>query len=98
MGWTKGEIVQKAYAELALAGYVYDLEPEEMQEALTTLDLQMAEWQTRGIEWQPDFAKYEFEVGNALAKDQPRRIVNMSTGGGRDRVPGVVVPEGHWNL
>lgn len=54
--------------------------------------------QTRGIEWQPDFAKYEFEVGNALAKDQPRRIVNMSTGGSRNRVPGVVVPEGHWSL
>ena len=54
--------------------------------------------QSRGMEWQPDFAKYEFEINQALAADQPRPIVNMSTGGGRDRVPGVVVPEGHWNI
>ena len=53
--------------------------------------------QSRGMEWQPDFAKYEFEVNQALAADQPRPIVNMSTGGMHNRTPGVVVPEGYWS-
>lgn len=54
--------------------------------------------QSRGMEWQPDYAKYEFEVQQALAADQPRRIQNMATGGLHRRVPGVVIPEGTWSL
>lgn len=49
MSWTKGAIVRKAFAELALAGYVYDLDPEEIADALDSLDLLMAEWHSQGL-------------------------------------------------
>lgn len=44
MGWTKRQIVEKAFSELALAGYVFDLDPEELDDALTSLDTMMASW------------------------------------------------------
>lgn len=47
--YSKGEIVDAAYDELALAGYVFDLEPEERQAAVRRLDMMMAEWNGRGI-------------------------------------------------
>lgn len=49
MGWTKRNIVEEAFAELALAGYVFDLTPEELQTALRRLDLLMATWGEKGI-------------------------------------------------
>lgn len=49
MAWTKEDLVNKAYAELALAGYVYDLDPEEMQNAGSSLDSMMALWNGLGI-------------------------------------------------
>lgn len=49
MSWTKGELVDQAFAELALAGYVFDLTPEERQAACTRLDAMMATWNARGI-------------------------------------------------
>lgn len=54
--------------------------------------------QGRGMEWQPDFAKYEFDVQQALAADQPRPIVDMAYGGRRDKFPGARPPEGYWQL
>lgn len=50
MGWTKLETVQEAYAELAMAGYVFDSTPEELQRAGRRLDLMMATWDGRGIQ------------------------------------------------
>ena len=49
MSWTKREIVEEAYGELALAGYVFDLDPEEEQAALRKLDTMMAVWDARGV-------------------------------------------------
>lgn len=42
MSYTKRQLVEDAYAELALAGYVFDLQPEEMQWGLRRLDAMMA--------------------------------------------------------
>jgi hypothetical protein len=47
--WTKRELVEEAYSELALAGYTFDLTPEEMQAGLRRLDAQMASWEALGI-------------------------------------------------
>jgi hypothetical protein len=47
--WTKKQIIAKAFAELALAGFVYDLGPEQMEDALQSLDAMMAEWTTFGV-------------------------------------------------
>lgn len=47
--WTKGQLVSKAFGELALAGFVFDITPEEVQDALSTMDAMLAEWETPGI-------------------------------------------------
>ena len=47
--WTKDQLISKAFSELALAGYVYDLSPEVREDALQTLDAMMAEWFGVGI-------------------------------------------------
>lgn len=49
MGWTKRQIAEQAYGELAIAGYVFDLEPEEVQFAIVTMDTLMASWDGLGI-------------------------------------------------
>lgn len=49
MGWSKRQIIEEAFAELALAGYVFDLSPEVMQRALRRLDTMMATWQAKGV-------------------------------------------------
>ncbi len=49
MPWTKKDIVTMAFSEIAMAGYVFDLTAEELQEALARLDMLMAEWSASGI-------------------------------------------------
>lgn len=47
--WTKRDIITEAFAELSLAGYEFDIQPEEEQTALRRLDTMMATWEARGI-------------------------------------------------
>lgn len=47
--WTKRQLIEEAFAELALAGYVFDLSPEEMQTGLRRMDVFMATWEARGV-------------------------------------------------
>jgi hypothetical protein len=49
MGWTKGELVDDAYAQLALQGYVFDIGPETRQGGLRRLDTMLATWNAKGI-------------------------------------------------
>lgn len=49
MSWTKGQIVEDAYNELAIAGWVYDLDESERQWGGQRLDLLLADWDARGI-------------------------------------------------
>jgi len=49
VSWTIRQLCEEAYAELALAGYVFDLTPEEMQRAGRRLSTMMANWDARGI-------------------------------------------------
>jgi len=49
MAWTKREFINQAFEEIGLAGYVYDLEPEQIQSALRSLDSMIAAWNARGI-------------------------------------------------
>lgn len=49
MGWTKRQFVEKAFGKIGLAGYVFDLTPEELQDALSDLDSMMALWNAKGI-------------------------------------------------
>ncbi len=49
MGWTRRQLIEEAFGELALAGYDFDLTPEEMQAAARRLDAMMATWAARGV-------------------------------------------------
>jgi hypothetical protein len=49
MGWTKAELLDQGFQQIGLAGYVFDLPPEQLQSALKTLDSMMATWNGRGI-------------------------------------------------
>lgn len=46
---TKGELIGDAFAELAIASYVFDLEPDEQQMALRRMDAMLALWESKGI-------------------------------------------------
>jgi hypothetical protein len=52
--------------------------------------------QKRGLEWQTDHENYLSECDGELARDKPRRIIDMKYGGPPARVPGIVVPDGYW--
>jgi hypothetical protein len=47
--WTKGDLVAKAFEENSLAGFNFDIDPDEKQATCVTLDAMMAEWDGRGI-------------------------------------------------
>lgn len=47
--WTKRQLIVQAFAELALAGYEWDITPEEEQAALQRLDTMMATWLAEGL-------------------------------------------------
>ena len=49
MGWTKRDFVVQAFGEVGLASYVFDLTPEQQQDALRRLDTMMATWNGQGI-------------------------------------------------
>lgn len=50
MAWTKRQLVESAFEELALAGYVFDISPEEQSAMLRKLDAMLATWEGRGIQ------------------------------------------------
>lgn len=49
MSWTKRELVLDAFAEIGLAAYAFDLQPEQLQAGLRRLDNMMATWNSRGL-------------------------------------------------
>jgi hypothetical protein len=49
MAWTKAQIISDAFGELALAGHVFDIEPEEQQQAARRLEMMLATWEARGV-------------------------------------------------
>lgn len=49
MGWTKAELIGAAFEELGLAGYDFDLSPEEQASALRKADALAAAWNAVGI-------------------------------------------------
>jgi len=49
MGWTKQQLIDQAFSELARAGYVFDLGADVREDALRQLDTMMATWSDVGI-------------------------------------------------
>lgn len=82
----------------AQSSWAADTDTGVLDERLMGLGLLWRYKQGRGLEWQTDYDKYIFEVTSALTKDQPRKIIDMAMTGPPTRIPGVVIPEGSWNL
>lgn len=49
MGWTKRQLIESAFDEMAMAGYVFDIQPEEMTAALQKLDAMVGNWYAEGL-------------------------------------------------
>lgn len=49
MSYTKGQLVSAALNEIGIAGYEFDLIPEQIAEGVNRLDSMMASWSARGI-------------------------------------------------
>lgn len=47
--WTKRQIIEKAFSEIGLASYVFDITPAEMDDCLQRMDSMIAEWESLGI-------------------------------------------------
>jgi hypothetical protein len=63
MAWTKAQLVADAFGEIALAGHVFDIDPDEQQSALRRMEMMLANWEGRGITLGYSFA------GDAAAID-----------------------------
>lgn len=48
MGWLKSELIAKAFSQIGL-DYTFDEQPEQIQDAGSTLDSMMAAWDDEGI-------------------------------------------------
>lgn len=48
MGWLKSEIIAKSFSQIGL-DYTFDEQPEQIQDAGSTLDSMMAAWDDEGI-------------------------------------------------
>lgn len=69
MSYTKRDIVTEAYAELALAGYVFDLTADELLWASRRLDQMMGVWLESGID-----LDYPVPTGPAVDLDEVTNI------------------------
>ncbi len=72
-----------------------------LSERLMRLGLIWRFKQARGLEWQTDHEDYVNEIDGELARDRPRKIHQMGGDGWMGmvgRLPGVVVPDGSWNV
>lgn len=68
MAWTKRKLVLEAYKEVGLASYIFDFEPEALQDGLIAMETMIAVWSGDGINFRypmasdPDDADLDTEV------------------------------------
>lgn len=49
MSWTKKQLILRAFGKIGLASHIYDIKPEELEDALYDLDAIVAEWAAKGV-------------------------------------------------
>lgn len=49
MSWTKQQLIEQAFIEIGKNPAIFNIDPDDMQSALRTLDSMMASWNNRGI-------------------------------------------------
>lgn len=67
MSWTKDEIIKQAFGEIGLAAYVFDLTPEDLEDAVRILDSMMAQWIKNGIVFDPPYPATVSPGGGSLS-------------------------------
>lgn len=69
---TKRALILQAYRELGFTSYDFDLEPEQLQDALASLDGMMSTWSMRGLNlgYFPNTADINADAGTDPAADQ----------------------------
>lgn len=77
--WTKARIVADAFADVALAGFVYDLTPDEQQHALRRLEMMLATWEGRGITLGYAFASDPSNIDAQVDSGLPAAAVETVT-------------------
>ncbi len=95
------EYLSKNWITLSAGGTGYrwanDLDVPLLDEDLLLAGIVWRWEKTKGLEYAEDFATYEKDVANAIARDGSKPVLNM--GGGRDTfAPVAVVPAGSWNV
>jgi hypothetical protein len=94
--WTKAQIIDQAFSELARAGYVFDLGAEVREDALRQLDTMMATWSGVGISigyllpGSPDDSNIDDDAGIPLTAVEPVYLnlaVKLAAGRGKALTP-----------
>ncbi len=49
MSWTKRELVEQAFAEAGLAAFIFDLDADQIQRAIRSMNQMIATWYAKGI-------------------------------------------------
>ena len=49
MGWSKQDLVNQAFEKIGLASYIYELQPDQIQSAIRTMDAMVAVWNAQGV-------------------------------------------------
>ena len=92
MGWTKQQLIDQAFSELARAGYVFDLGADVREDALRQLDTMMATWSGVGISIgylladSPDLSNIGDDAGIPLTAVEPVYLnlaVKLAAGRGK---------------
>lgn len=68
MSWTKRQIIERAYEEIGLAAYVFDLQPEQVESARRKLDSMVAGWSSKNI-----------QIGYPLPSEADSSDINQDT-------------------
>jgi len=71
MGWTNRDIINQAFEEIGLAGYVFDLQPQQIESAVRRLDAMMATWNGKGL-------RLGYPVPNSPGSGDPDENTNVS--------------------
>lgn len=56
MGYSRRQFIDAAFAELGLAEYTFDMQPEQYQDAARRLDSMLLDWNGRGLRLGPNIA------------------------------------------
>jgi len=84
-------------AGVGKARWSADTDVGRLDENIMSLGIVWRWLKRKGLDYQEDFITYEKRIEAAISRDKSKRVLNMGAGQSQ-RVPGVVVPVGSWNI